>query len=196
LPTKIITYVYHWRRVFQEFFMNLIIIVNDMAAKRNRSHPVRREIFDEIIKIILNGFNVLIGVLGGEGGTLCKSATWVSVSNKIVSVVAAIGKCGVRDSQYITWLFSVGGVCGWKSNYEGQCNSTLRWNWAWDEWWTREGETIGVPLGMTDRIELWIRLGTREGVSIGVLPLVISNRIKLGGKAVRWDVPLLLCSWV
>jgi hypothetical protein len=36
----------------------------------------------------------------------------------------------------------------------------------------------------TDRIELWIRLRTREGVSIGVLPLVISNRIKLGGKAV------------
>ena len=47
--------------------MNLIIIVNDMAAKRNRSLPVRREILDEIIKIILNGFNVLIGVLGGGG---------------------------------------------------------------------------------------------------------------------------------
>ena len=49
----------------------------------------------------------------------------------------------------------------------------------------------------TDRIELWIRLHTREGVSIGVLPLVISNRIKLGRKAVvRCTVTLVFVSVV
>ncbi len=48
-------------------FVNLIIIVNDMAAKLNRSLPVRREIIDETIKMILNGFIVVIVVLGGGG---------------------------------------------------------------------------------------------------------------------------------
>jgi hypothetical protein len=81
--------------------MNLIIIVNDMAAKWNRSLPVRREIIDETIEMILNGFDVINVVLGG-GGSLCKSTTCVSLPNKIVSLVAAIGKCELRSSQYIT----------------------------------------------------------------------------------------------